>query len=95
MVKPIIMFSFGKGYDKIISINVFIFGGFNMKISPKTMGIIYFIMGIFFTYIAILSVEETVWNITTIVLAIFATLEIGVTIRLLSIHFRYKNKKKE
>ncbi|CDQ41461.1 MULTISPECIES: YdiK family protein [Virgibacillus] len=66
-----------------------------MKISPKTMAIIYFIMGVFFTYIAILSVDETIWNVTTMVLAVFATLEIGVSIRLISLHFRLKHKKKE
>ncbi len=59
------------------------------------MAIIYFIMGVFFTYIAILSVDETIWNVTTMVLAVFATLEIGVSIRLISLHFRLKHKKKE
>ncbi|WP_042225412.1 YdiK family protein [Oceanobacillus manasiensis] len=64
-----------------------------MKISPKTMAAIYFVMGVFFTYIAILSAQDTVWNITTMILALFATLEFGVSIRLIGLHFRIKKKK--
>ncbi|NBJ71570.1 MULTISPECIES: YdiK family protein [Clostridia] len=66
-----------------------------MRISPKTMGIIYLIMGAFFTYVAILSVDETMWNITTMVLALFATLETGVGIRLLAIYFQRKRNNKQ
>jgi hypothetical protein len=70
-------------------------GGLPMKISPKTMAAIYFVMGVFFIYIAILSAQDTIWNITTMVLALFATLEFGVSIRLVSLHFRIKKNKKE
>ncbi|APC47124.1 DUF4305 domain-containing protein [Virgibacillus halodenitrificans] len=66
-----------------------------MKISPRTMAVIYFAMGIFFTYIAIISAGDTIWNVTTMVLALFATLEIGVGIRLIRLHYRMKNKKKK
>jgi hypothetical protein len=65
-----------------------------MKVSPRTMAIIYFLMGIFFIYVAILSAEDTIWNVTTIVLALFATLEIGVSIRLMALYYRMKNSKK-
>ncbi|GAA0965747.1 hypothetical protein GCM10009575_099440 [Streptomyces rhizosphaericus] len=66
-----------------------------MKISPKTMAAIYFVMGVFFIYIAILSAGETIWNFTTMVLALFATLEFGVSFRLIGLHVRLKNNKKE
>jgi VIT1/CCC1 family predicted Fe2+/Mn2+ transporter len=65
-----------------------------MKVSPRTMAIIYFLLGIFFIYVAILSAEETIWNVTTIILAIFATFEIGVSIRLMGLYLRIKNNKK-
>jgi hypothetical protein len=65
-----------------------------MKVSPLTMAIIYFLMGIFFVYVAILSVEDTIWNVTSIILALFATLEIGVSFRLMGIYIRMKKRKK-
>ncbi|SDR12754.1 protein of unknown function [Virgibacillus subterraneus] len=63
-----------------------------MKISPKAMFVIYFIMGILFTYMAIQSTGESVWNFSTIILAIIATLDFGVGFRMLVIHFRLKKK---
>ncbi|MGY0694882.1 YdiK family protein [Virgibacillus sp. FSP13] len=66
-----------------------------MRTSPKNMAIFYFLMGLLFTFIATQTVEDTVWSFPTILLAIFATLDFGVCIRLMSIHFRLKNKKKK
>ncbi|MFD1363434.1 YdiK family protein [Lentibacillus salinarum] len=66
-----------------------------MKISPKTMGIVYFLLGILFTYVAIQSAEETIWNFLTILLAFFATLDFGVSIRMFNIHFKIKKQKKK
>ncbi|ALX49126.1 YdiK family protein [Lentibacillus amyloliquefaciens] len=67
-----------------------------MKFSPITMGFLYFLVGILFTYVAILSAEETIWNFITILLAFLATLDFGVSIRMFVIHFKVKknNKKK-
>ncbi|WP_164219695.1 YdiK family protein [Virgibacillus sp. YIM 98842] len=65
-----------------------------MKVSPLTMAIIYFLLGIFFIYVAILSAEDTIWNVTSIILALFATLEIGVSIRLFALYIRLKKSKK-
>ncbi|WP_010529430.1 YdiK family protein [Lentibacillus jeotgali] len=67
-----------------------------MKISPKILGIIYFLLGILFTYVAILSADETIWNFLTMLLAFFATLDFGVSIRMFMIHSKIKkhNKKK-
>lgn len=65
-----------------------------MKVSPKTLGIVYFLLGILFTYVAIQSAEETIWNFLTILLAFFATLDFVVSIRMFIIHSRLKNQKK-
>ncbi|MEC5425905.1 YdiK family protein [Virgibacillus sp. C22-A2] len=64
-----------------------------MKISPKVLAVVYFLMGIFFIYIAVLSAVDTIWNAATLVIALFATLNFGVSIRLLSLHVRLKKKK--
>ncbi|WP_100012599.1 YdiK family protein [Lentibacillus sediminis] len=66
-----------------------------MRTSPLAMAIIYFLMGILFIYIATQTAGDTVWNVTTIILAVVATMEIGVGIRLVVLHFHWKNKKKE
>ncbi|WP_164670256.1 YdiK family protein [Virgibacillus doumboii] len=64
-----------------------------MRTTPKSLFFIYFIMGILFTYVAIQSVDETIWNLTTVVLAFIATLDFGVGIRMLRLHFKLKKKK--
>ncbi|MFD1038955.1 YdiK family protein [Virgibacillus byunsanensis] len=68
-----------------------------MKTTPKGMAIVYFLLGILFTYIAVQSAEETIWNFTTIIFALFATLDFGVGLRMFTIHIRLKknNNKKE
>jgi len=66
-----------------------------MKFSPKIGAIIYIVMGILFTYFATLTAGETIWNMPTVLLMIFATFEFGVAIRLLMIHFRFKKKNKK
>lgn len=55
------------------------------------MAMLYFLMGILFTYLAFTSVKETVWNATTILLAIVATLDFGVGYRYLRMHVKGKN----
>lgn len=49
-------------------------------------------MGILFTYMAIQSVEDTVWNVITILLALVATLDFGVGIRFMRLHFKMKKE---
>ncbi|ASK61225.1 DUF4305 domain-containing protein [Virgibacillus phasianinus] len=63
-----------------------------MRTSPKAMANIYFIMGVLFVYMATQSAGETVWNPTTMLLAIIATLDFGVALRLMRNHARHKNK---
>lgn len=62
--------------------------------SPFFMSTIYFIMGAIFTYIAVQSVEETIWNFTTIILAVVATFDFAVGIRLFGLHVKIKNATK-
>ncbi|MEH7226632.1 YdiK family protein [Bacillus sp. JJ1566] len=60
------------------------------RTSPFAMGIIYALMGILFTYIAINSATETIWNFSTILLAVVATFDFAVAIRMFSLHFKIK-----
>ncbi|WP_368655157.1 YdiK family protein [Ornithinibacillus sp. 4-3] len=49
-------------------------------------------MGIVFTYLAVNSVTDTIWNFTTVVLALIATLDFGVGIRFLNAHLKTKKQ---
>ncbi|MEH7238998.1 YdiK family protein [Bacillus sp. JJ1562] len=60
------------------------------RTSPFAMGIIYVLMGTLFTYIAISSATETIWNFSTILLALVATFDFGVAIRMFALHFKIK-----
>ena len=66
-----------------------------MRTSPLFMSFLYFLMGAVFTYIAVQSANESIWNFTTIILAVVATFDFAVAIRLVSLHFRVKNSKKD
>jgi len=59
------------------------------------MAILYFLMGIFFTYLAIDSVTDSSWNLITFVLAVIATLDFGVGIRALRVYFKLKRNHKK
>ncbi|MFD2655863.1 YdiK family protein [Gracilibacillus thailandensis] len=69
-----------------------------MRISPLRSAIFYIALGALFTFIAIQSADETVFNFITILLATFATIDFVVAFRLINLHFRIKkandNKKK-
>ena len=65
-----------------------------MKISPFVMALLYLGMGAGFTYIASQAVEETIWNATTLILAMVATVNIAVSIRLFNLHLRIRNSQK-
>lgn len=55
--------------------------------------LIYIILGFLFTYLAIISGDDTIWGIRTILPALVATFDFGVGLRLLAIHLRVKKKK--
>lgn len=49
-------------------------------------------MGIFFAYLAFTYAKETVWNATTILLALVATLDFGMGYRYLRMHQKNQSK---
>lgn len=65
-----------------------------MRASPLFMAMLYFFIGALFTYLAIQSVEDTIWNWTTVILSIVATFDFAISIRLIGLHIRIKNSKK-
>lgn len=54
-----------------------------MMASPALMGCVYAILGIFFTALAILFSQGTIWNTSSILLMIMATIDFGLFIRIL------------
>ncbi|MFC4389348.1 YdiK family protein [Gracilibacillus marinus] len=66
-----------------------------MRFSPLTTAFLYFGLGILFTYIAIQSVEETIFNFFTILLAFFATMDFVLAIRLVRLHRAIKKAQKK
>ncbi|TGB01493.1 YdiK family protein [Halobacillus salinus] len=66
-----------------------------MRTSPLFMAFLYFGMGIAFTYIASQAAVETIWNATTIVLAVLATFNIAVSIRLTRLHMKLSQQKND
>ncbi|MGF9967075.1 YdiK family protein [Bacillus rhizoplanae] len=54
-----------------------------MRNSPFVMATLYFLLGCIFTYLAITSVEDTIWNFYTLLLAIMATVDFNLALRLL------------
>ncbi|ASS97632.1 MULTISPECIES: YdiK family protein [Geobacillus] len=50
---------------------------------PRLFSLPYFILGFLFTYLAIESVHETIWNVSTIALAALAAFDFGTALRLL------------
>jgi uncharacterized membrane protein YoaK (UPF0700 family) len=65
-----------------------------MRVTARTMALIYFAMGIVFIYFAVRYAEDTVWNFLTILLALIATLDIATSIRYLRLHYKLKKIKK-
>ena len=64
-----------------------------MRISLLTNAILYFVLGMVFIFLAIRTTSDTVWNVSTILLALIATFDIGLGVRFARAHFRVKNKK--
>jgi hypothetical protein len=63
------------------------------RTSPFLMGIMYTLMGVLFTYLAIQSVEDTIWNFGTILLIAVATFDFGVAIRMFSLNNKIRHLK--
>lgn len=65
-----------------------------MRNSPFVMATLYFLLGCIFTYLAITSVKDTVWNFYTLLLAVMATVDFNLAIRLLFSKSKKDSKKK-
>ncbi|WP_020063195.1 YdiK family protein [Bacillus sp. 123MFChir2] len=65
-----------------------------MRNSPFVMATLYFLLGCIFTYLAITSVKDTIWNFYTILLAVMATVDFNLAIRILFSKPKKDSKKK-
>jgi hypothetical protein len=65
-----------------------------MRTSPLNIAFFYFLMGTLFTYLAIESAHESIWNFSTIVLMVMATLDFGVALRMFTFYLRIRNQNK-
>jgi hypothetical protein len=65
-----------------------------MRTSPLNMGLFYFLMGSLFTYLAIESAQGSIWKFSTVILMIISTLDFGVALRMLALHFKIKKLNK-
>ncbi|MEI4832572.1 YdiK family protein [Bacillus sp. FJAT-53711] len=54
-----------------------------MRNSPFVMATLYFLLGCIFTYLAITSVEDTIWNFYTLLLSVMATVDFSLALRLI------------
>ncbi|WP_347861564.1 YdiK family protein [Salimicrobium sp. PL1-032A] len=63
-----------------------------MKASPLVMAYLYLLIGAGFLFVAVQSIEGSIWNATTMILALISTFNVGVGIRLIGLHFKIKNK---
>ena len=68
-----------------------------MRRTPLFSGLIYIILGILFTYIAIQDIQRNEeWGIFTYFLIIIATLDLGTGLRMVAFHFKIvKSKQKK
>ncbi|MEI4804527.1 YdiK family protein [Bacillus sp. NPDC077411] len=65
-----------------------------MRNSPFVMATLYFLLGCIFTYLAITSVQDTIWNFYTLLLAVMATIDFNFALRLLFSKPKKDSKKK-
>ncbi|MDM5153074.1 YdiK family protein [Bacillus sp. DX1.1] len=66
-----------------------------MRNSPLFMAALYFLLGCIFTYLAIINVEDTIWNFYTLLLAGMATIDFNLALRLILVKFKTKTKKEQ
>ncbi|HHY75063.1 MAG TPA: YdiK family protein [Bacillus bacterium] len=65
-----------------------------MKTTPYTMALIYAAMGALFTYLAIKSAQETIWNFSTVLLMLIAAFDFSTSIRFF-LYKKYIQKQKQ
>ena len=64
-----------------------------MRSSPLFMATLYFVLGSVFTYLAVTSVETTIWNFYTLLLIVMATFDFGLALRLILLNIRLRKLK--
>ncbi|MFS0645771.1 YdiK family protein [Siminovitchia sp. 179-K 8D1 HS] len=62
--------------------------------TPLFSGILYLALGIVFTFFAVMRVNMTGFGFMVYLLIILATLDFGAGFRLIFLHFRLKNNKR-
>ncbi|MDN3019440.1 YdiK family protein [Paenibacillus sp. BSR1-1] len=63
-----------------------------MRRSPLISGLIYFLLGSLFTYFAVDDVQSNGWGFFSYLLVVLATFDFGSGIKMITFHFKYKNK---
>lgn len=66
-----------------------------MKQSPLFSGIVYIVIGLLFTYLAVENVTQTGWGFFSYLLVLLATFDIGSGIRMIQFHFKLKKIQKK
>lgn len=66
-----------------------------MKFSPMALAMFYFLTGALFTYLAVLSVRDTMWNFLTIVLMLFAAYDFFIAVRIMLIKKKIEKMNKK
>ncbi|MGD6834636.1 YdiK family protein [Sutcliffiella halmapala] len=66
-----------------------------MRIKPINMVFFYAVMGCLFTYLAVASFKESVFEWHTMLLMLIATFDFGVSIRAYLLHKKIKNMQKK
>ncbi|OZM55806.1 DUF4305 domain-containing protein [Lottiidibacillus patelloidae] len=62
--------------------------------SPAFMALLYFSLGVLFTYLAIQNGQESMWNASTIILMLLATFDFSVSFRFMLLRRKIKQIKK-
>ncbi|MGM0847363.1 MAG: YdiK family protein [Bacillota bacterium] len=66
-----------------------------MRRSPLFSGILYILLGVLFTYFAIINVNDNGWGFFSYLMVLLATLDFGSGIKMVAMHFKIKNQLKD
>ncbi|MGF2614292.1 DUF4305 domain-containing protein [Rossellomorea vietnamensis] len=61
-----------------------------MRRSPLFSGILYILLGVLFTYFAVINVNDNGWGFFAYLMVLLATLDFGSGIRMVAMHFKIK-----
>ena len=66
-----------------------------MRVSPNLLITVFIFLGVSFVLLAINSADETIWNVTTIVFMLLATMEFMYAFRFYEFQRKMKQKQKQ